>query len=150
MNKIINLFLILFLSLFLVSCTSINYDGEYEGSCIFQGIAISSFIPTNNISINNKELTVDGEILGKLNEVSFGNEGYINENPLYIVDGFEDIVEKIKKVENGLFVENEQSGIVGKARYYIVECNNNLYYLVGSYTEDYGYSIIRCYELSKK
>lgn len=150
MKKNNYLFLILFLSFFLVSCTSINYDGEYEGSCIFQGAAISSFIPTIDISIQNNELNVDGKTVGILKEVSFVNEGYINENPLSIVDGFEDTFENIKKAKHGLCFEYEQSDVVGKVRYYIVECNDKLYFLMGSYTEDYGYSITRCYELSKK
>lgn len=150
MKRFISLFLIVQVFFLFTSCTSKVYDGKYEGKCIAQSVALSYFdTKIYDFSIVNNKVTVDGEELGIFSEVTL-NSDYINENPLDIEEGYDKIIENIKEAKEGLIFESPSSEIVGKERYYFIKYNNKLYFMVGGFTDDYGYSIIRCYELIKK
>ena len=149
MKKIlVSVFLLVFLS-FLSGCnmqlTELS-DGYYNGELVCQHIAVSSWITNIDIKIENNNLFISNNEVGKIESIKLSSS-ILNFEELSYDNDYESELKELKKVKNGYCVK-DTSFLADGSEIYIVENNGKKYLFIVEKNEDDNYEILKGYYLN--
>lgn len=149
MKKIlVSVFLLVFLS-FLSGCNpqSNNLsDGYYNGELVCQHFAVSSWVTDIDIKIENNNLFIDNDKVGKINSVELSNS-ILNFEKLSYANDYESELKELEKVKNGYYVK-DTSFLDDSGEIYIVENNGKMYLFIIYKSGFNDYEILKGYYLN--
>ena len=149
MKKIlVSVFLLVFLS-FLSGCNMQLIelsDGYYNGKLVCQHFAVSSWITNIDIKIENNNLFIRDNEVGKIESVKLSSS-ILNFEKLSYDNDYESELKELEKVKNGYYVK-ETSFLDDSGEIYIVENNGEKYLFIVRKNEDDNYEILKGYYLS--
>ena len=149
MKKIlVSVFLLVFLS-FLSGCnmqlTELS-DGYYNGELVCQHIAVSSWITNIDIKIENNNLFISNNEVGKIESIKLSSS-ILNFEKLSYDNDYESKLKELEKVKNGYCVK-DTSFLADGREIYIVENNGKKYLFIVGKNEDDNYEILKGYYLN--
>lgn len=149
MKKIlVSVFLLVFLS-FLSGCNMQLIelsDGYYNGKLVCQHFAVSSWITNIDIKIENNNLFIRDNEVGKIESVKLSSS-ILNFEKLSYDNDYESELKELEKVKNGYCVK-DKSFLDDSGEIYIVENNGKKYLFIVRKNEDDNYEILKGYYLS--
>ena len=149
MKKIlVSVFLLVFLS-FLSGCNpqSNNLsDSYYKGKLVCQHVAVSSWITDIDIKIENNNLFIDNDKVGKINSVEL-SDSILNFEKLSYANDYESELKELEKVKNGYYVK-DTSFLDDSGEIYIIENNGKMYLFIIYKSGFNDYEILKGYYLN--
>ena len=149
MKKIlVSVFLLVFLS-FLSGCNpqSNNLsDSYYKGKLVCQHVAVSSWVTDIDIKIENNNLFIDNDKVGKINSVEL-SDSILNFEKLSYANDYESELKELEKVKNGYYVK-DTSFLDDSGEIYIVENNGKMYLFIINKSGFNDYEIFQGYYLN--
>ena len=149
MKKIlVSVFLLVFLS-FLSGCNpqSNNLsDSYYKGKLVCQHVAVSSWVTDIDIKIENNNLFIDNDKVGKINSVEL-SDSILNFEKLSYANDYESELKELEKVKNGYYVK-DTSFLDDSGEIYIVENNGKIYLFIIYKSGFNDYEILKGYYLN--
>ena len=149
MKKIlVSVFLLVFLS-FLSGCNpqSNNLsDSYYKGKLVCQHVAVSSWVTDIDIKIENNNLFIDNDKVGKINSVEL-SDSILNFEKLSYANDYESELKELEKVKNGYYVK-DTSFLDDSGEIYIVENNGKMYLFIIYKSGFNDYEILKGYYLN--
>ena len=149
MKKLLfSMFLLVFLS-FLSGCNpqSNNLsDSYYKGKLVCQHVAVSSWVTDIDIKIENNNLFIDNDKVGKINSVELSNS-ILNFEKLSYANDYESELKELEKVKNGYYVK-DTSFLDDSGEIYIVENNGKMYLFIIYKSGFNDYEILKGYYLN--
>lgn len=148
MKKLLfTMFLLVFLS-FLSGCNMQLIelsDGNYNGELVCQHVALSSWITNIDIKIENNNLFIRNNEVGKIESVKLSSS-ILNFEKLSYDNDYESELKELEKVKNGYCVK-DTSFLDDSEEIYIVENNGKKYLFIVGKNEDDNYQILKGYYL---
>ena len=149
MKKIlVSVFLLVFLS-FLSGCNMQLIelsDGYYNGELVCQHFAVSSWITNIDVKIENNNLFIRNNEVGKIESVKLSGS-ILNFEKLSYDNDYECELKELEKVKNGYCVK-DTSFLDDSREIYIVENNGKKYLFIVGKNEDDNYEILKGYYLN--
>lgn len=121
-------------------------DGYYNGELVCQHIAVSSWVTDINIKIENNNLFIDNDKVGKINSVEL-SDSILNFEKLSYANDYESELKELEKVKNGYYVK-DTSFLDDSGEIYIVENNGKMYLFIIYKSGFNDYEILKGYYLN--
>ena len=121
-------------------------DGYYNGKLVCQHIAVSSWVTDINIKIENNNLFIDNDKVGKINSVEL-SDSILNFEKLSYANDYESELKELEKVKNGYYVK-DTSFLDDSGEIYIVENNGKMYLFIIYKSGFNDYEILKGYYLN--
>ena len=150
MNKLKIFILLLFFSVFLISCDNQEIDklnGRYNGELIYQYSSISSWVTNFDVEIKDNLLSMNGEEIGLLEKKEINSLEWITDH-LYFEEEYESLINNLKQIKECYSVDiknDKQEDFITSAM--IFEYLNEKYLIFGLLDQD-SVSVIKGYYLS--
>ncbi|MBP3503786.1 MAG: hypothetical protein J6K18_01540 [Bacilli bacterium] len=121
-------------------------DGYYNGELVCQHIAVSSWVTDINIKIENNNLFIDNDKVGKINSVEL-SDSILNFEKLSYANDYESELKELEKVKNGYYVK-DTTFLDDSGEIYIVENNGKMYLFIIYKSGFNDYEILKGYYLN--